>query len=599
MCGISGWFLKQGASRDDAQLVAMADAITHRGPDDRGYFYDRKRGIAFAHNRLSIIDLSPAGHQPMASEDGRFVLSYNGELYNFQRLKRELEELGHKFHSRSDTEVVLRSFIQWGPASVERFNGMFAFAIWDAADGNLFLARDPLGMKPLYYTTLPADQGFVFASEIKAFLALPDFRVKMSRDALQQFLEFGYTFDDHATSLEGVFKLPPGHSMEVLKGKPQRTTAYFTPPVPAPEAGETLALGSALPGLETELYNTLSEVVAQHLIADVPVGLLLSGGLDSSVVAALAARHSRITTITMGFAESEIDERAYARVVASHIGSDHREITIHPHEISDGLEDVAWFFDDLFADWGTVSTRLMYKKCREAGIKVVLVGEGSDELFGGYPIFDFASRAGGPTTWKLFQLYRRYAGRRYGRHFTKFAAIMKRYLGESNGDLFNAVRLFESRNQLPNNYVMKVDKASMSVSVEARAPFLDRRVAELAYRTPAGELLRNGSNKSLLRSMAERNELLPREITRRKKFGASIAASWMDESQKFRDYARQVILDRNGWVDELGLRGAMTDYFNARRTGYAFPRAISIFSNLAWRLLLLNLWSRRMLTADR
>jgi len=176
---------------------------------------------------------------------------------------------------------------------------------------------------------------------------------------------------------------------------------------------------------------------------------------------------------------------------------------------------------------------------------------------------------------------------------------MRRYRREANGDLFNAVRLFESRNQLPNNYVMKVDKASMSVSVEARAPFLDRRVAELAYRTPAGELLKDGTNKGLLRSMAERYELLPREITRREKFGASIAASWMDESQKFREYARQVILDRNGWVDELGLRGAMTDYFDGARRGYSFPRAISLFSNLAWRLLLLNLWSRRMLTADR
>ena len=591
MCGIAGWFLKQGVSRDDAHLVAMADAIQHRGPDDRGYFYERERGVAFAHNRLSIIDLSAAGHQPMTSEDGRFVLNYNGELYNFQQLKQELEALGHRFRSRSDTEVVLRSFIQWGPASVQRFCGMFALAIWSCEDGKLFLARDPLGMKPVYYTALPGDQGFVFASEIKAFLALPDFKVRMSRDALQQFLEFGYTFDDHATSLGGVFKLPPGHLMEVVNGSPLAPRPYFVPP--APEVSDRREVRER----EAELYNTLCEVVGQHLIADVPVGLLLSGGLDSSVTAALAVRHTRITTISMGFAESEIDERPYARLVASHIGSDHREITIHPHEISEGLEDVAWFFDDLFADWGTVSTRLMYKKCREAGIKVVLVGEGSDELFGGYPIFEAARDARGPMTWRLFQLYRRYAGRRHGSQFSKFLSTMRGHLARSNGDLFQAVRLFETRNQLPNNYVMKVDKASMSVSVEARAPFLDRRVAEHAYRTPAGELLKERTNKSLLRSMAERYELLPREIARREKFGASIAASWMDESQKFRDYAEQVILDRNGWVDELGLRGAMTDYFDGARHGYAFPRAISIFSNLAWRLLLLNLWSRRYVGA--
>jgi asparagine synthase (glutamine-hydrolysing) len=584
MCGISGWFLNQGASRGDSQLVAMADAIEHRGPDDRGYFYNRERGVAFAHNRLSIIDLSPAGHQPMASDDGNVVLVYNGELYNFLELRTELEQLGHQFRSRTDSEVVLHSFIEWGAACLDRFNGMFAFAIWSARDGKLLLARDPLGMKPLYYASLPADQGFVFASEIKAFLALPDFKVRINRDALQQFLEFGYTFDDHATSLEGVYKIPPGHSMEVVDGAACRPTPFFTPPA--------LTVGSS-DDHEQELFETLSRVVSQHLIADVPVGLLLSGGLDSSIVAALAARHTRITTISMGFAESEIDERPFARAVADHVGSDHREITIQPHEISDGLEEIAWFFDDLFADWGTVSTRLMYKKCREIGIKVVLVGEGSDELFAGYPIFDIALHARGPMTFKLFQLYRRYAGRRYGNNFAKFSAIMRRYLSETNGDLFSAVRLFESRNQLPNNYVMKVDKASMSVSVEARAPFLDRRVAELAYKTPADSLLKDGANKYLLRSMAERFELLPLETTRREKFGASIAASWMDESQKFRDYARQVILDRNGWVDELGMRGAMTDFFNGKRSGYAFPRAISIFSNLAWRLLLLNLWSRR------
>ncbi|HTG15351.1 MAG TPA: asparagine synthase (glutamine-hydrolyzing) [Blastocatellia bacterium] len=602
MCGISGWFLKQSATRADSDLYAMADRIEHRGPDDRGYYFDRERGVAFAHNRLSIIDLSPAGHQPMASDDGSVVLSYNGELYNFLDLRRELEGLGHQFHSRSDSEVVLHAFIEWGLSCLDRFNGMFAFAIWSARDGKLLLARDPLGMKPLYYAALPGDQGFVFASEIKAFLALPDFKVKINRDALNQFLEFGYTFDDHATSLEGVYKLPPGHSMEVVNGSPLAPTRYFNPPMGAqasclPVPGDLQARMPAQPDLETQLYNALSEVVAQHLIADVPVGLLLSGGIDSSIVAAIAARHASITTISMGFAESDIDERPHARVVADHIGSDHREITIHPHEISEDLEAVAWYFDDLFADWGTVSTRLMYKKCRELGIKVVLVGEGSDELFGGYPIFDWALRARGPMTWKLFQLYRRYAGRRYGSHFATFAAVMRRYLGETSGDLFGAVRLFESRNQLPNNYVMKVDKASMSVSVEARAPFLDRRVAELAYGAPAERLLAEGTNKLVLRRMAERFELLPLETTRREKFGASIAASWMDESQKFRDYARQVILDRSGWVDELGLRSAMTDYFSGKRQGYAFPRSISIFSNLAWRLLLLNLWSRRYVGA--
>jgi asparagine synthase (glutamine-hydrolysing) len=591
MCGISGWLLRADQYRDKDHLRAMADALSHRGPDDRGYYFDHFRGIALAHNRLSIIDLSSAGHQPMVSEDGNFVLVYNGELYNFRELRAQLEALGHHFRSRTDSEVVLRGFIEWGHAALDRFCGMFAFAIWSARDSKLILARDPLGMKPLYYTVLPGAQGFAFASEIKAFLALPDFRARVNRTALQQFLEFGYCFQDHSTVLDGVCKLPPGHWMEITGGVAGPPEAFFRPPVPDRNDHRSMR------EREDEVYTRLSDVIAQHLIADVPVGLLLSGGLDSSVTAALAMRHCPITTISMGFAESTVDERDQARVVAHYIGSDHREIVIHPQEISDSIEDVVWYFDDLFADWGTVSTRLMYQKCREQGIKVVLVGEGSDELFGGYPIFDAARQAWGPHRWRLFQVYRRYAGRRYGRQFAPFASLMQDYLKWGDGDWFNAVRLFESRNQLPNNYVMKVDKASMSVSVEARAPFLDCRIADLAYRTPANCLLVNGENKSLLRSMAERYKLLPRQIAQRPKFGGSIAASWMDESEKFRAYARSVILDRCGWVDELGLRNAMVDYFSGRRQGYRFPRAISIFSNLAWRLLLLNLWSRRYMCA--
>ena len=245
----------------------MADRIGHRGPDDRGYYSDQKHGVAFAHNRLSIIDLSSAGHQPMISDDGNLVLNYNGELYNFLEIKKELQNLGHQFHSRTDSEVVLHSFMEWGPKCVERFCGMFAFAIWSAKSGKLFLARDPLGMKPLYYTALPGDQGFVFASEIKAFLALPDFKVNVNRVALSQFLEFGYTFDDHATSLDGVHKLPPGHLMEVADGVPGKPEAFFTPPYPDASDRRTLE------DREEELYETLSNVVEQHLIADVPVGL--------------------------------------------------------------------------------------------------------------------------------------------------------------------------------------------------------------------------------------------------------------------------------------------------------------------------------------
>ena len=591
MCGIAGWQTTDGHGRDLADLDAMAAAIAHRGPDDHGVYTDAAAGIALAHRRLSIIDLTAAGHQPMTSADGSVVLAFNGELYNYQDLRRELAATGCPFHSRSDTEVVVNALARWGTDALARFDGMFALAAWYTRERRLLLARDPLGMKPLYFTTRGMAGGIAFASEIKAFLVLRGFSAEVNPRSLKQYLEFGYVFDDHATTLAGVGKLPPGHSMEIVGGRAAPPRAFYRPPAVAARGTRTVAERADL------LHETLSTVVRQHLVADVPVGLLLSGGLDSSILAALAARETRITTLCMGFAESRVDERAFAATVARHIGSEHREFLIRQDEVVENLEEVVWCFDDLFADWGTVSTRLLYGKCREQGIKVVLVGEGSDELFGGYSMFGAAQRTRGPMLWRLFQLYRRYAGRRYGSQFPAFVSVMRRRLAQGGGSLFEAVRLFESRNQLPNNYVMKVDKASMSVSVEARAPYLDRRVADIAYATPEEQLLAEGTDKWVLRLMAERHTLLPPTITRRPKFGGSIAASWMDESVAFRRYARDAILAREGWADALGLRGAMTQYFDGGRTGYRFPRAISIFSDLAWRLLLLNLWSRKYLAA--
>jgi asparagine synthase (glutamine-hydrolysing) len=594
MCGISGWYLKPGHSLDKTHLVAMSDSLAHRGPDDSGIFWDEKKGIGLAHRRLSIIDLSSAGHQPMISEDGKTVLVYNGELYNFQELKAELETLGHQFVSRTDSEVVLRSYMQWGKSCLDRFCGMFALAIWSEHEKTLFLARDPMGIKPLYYTTLP--QGFLFASEMKAFLALPNFVPQINRHSLQQFLEFGYVFYDDHTMLENVLKLPPGHSLSVIDGNLGKAVPFFFPP--SPFCSDDSKPSARTPdSLADTLYKTLSEVVGEHLIADVPVGLLLSGGLDSGILASIASRHTKVTTVSMGFAESSVDEREFAKLAAGFIGSEHHEVLIHPQEVFHDLEEAIWCFDDLFGDWGTLTTRILYKRCHDMGIKVVLVGEGCDELFGGYSSLTQFSDFHGPIWWQLFRIYRWYAGRRYGKLFPEFYSIWREYLKKGNGDHFYAKRWFESRTQLPNNYVMKVDKASMSVSVEARTPYLDRRIAEFAYQLPKEYLLSAETNKVILRNLSERHKLLPPEIAKREKYGASIAASWMDESEQMRQYARSVILAKSSWVDELGLRKAMIDFFDGRRKGYRFPRAISIFSNLAWRLLLLNLWSCKYLTS--
>lgn len=595
MCGIIGWLRPCGASSPE-ELRRAADMIAHRGPDDQGFYEVPHSGLALAHNRLSIIDLSPAGRQPMFNEDGSIALIFNGEIYNFQELRRELESAGHEFKSRTDSEVLIHGYEQWGEGLLDRLCGMFAFAIWDSFRQSLFLARDPMGIKPLYFWWSKSG-GFHFASEIKAFLALNDFRPNMNRRMVRQFLELNFICDLHHTSLEGVYKLPAGHSLNIRAAdvaeriRPE-ARSFFSPPHVEPCVG----LSDDADDRADRLYEVLDEVVRQHMIADVPAGVLLSGGLDSSIVAALASRHTKVRTISMAFSDSEIDERPYARLVADHIGSDHEEVVIHSQEVADDLEQSVWFVDDLFGDWGVISTRLLYKKCRDVGVKVVLVGEGSDELFGGYS--NFVS-CGGPASdslnaWRRsLRLYRWYSGRRWGDELWKMHLTIRGIAGETEGDQFAAVRLFECRHQLPHNYNMKVDKASMSASVEARVPFLDVRVAREGFRTPRELLLREGTNKWLLRRAAERKQLLPQQITRREKFGASMAASWMDDAPGFRDFARDVILDPGGITAEFGLRSAMRKYFDLGRKGFRFPRGISIFSIVAWRLLLLNLWARR------
>jgi asparagine synthase (glutamine-hydrolysing) len=277
-------------------------------------------------------------------------------------------------------------------------------------------------------------------------------------------------------------------------------------------------------------------------------------------------------------------------------------VVIGSESLVSDLERAVWYVDDLFGDWGLISTMTLYQRCREAGVKVVLVGEGSDELLGGYPQYAWVggAEADGAATWRrALRLYRWYSGRRWGAELLPLARTLRDLGTETDGDFFSAVRLFETRHQLPNCYNMKVDKASMAASVEARVPFLDVRVASEGFATPRELLLHDGTNKYLLRLMAERHGLLPPEITRRPKYGASIAAGWIEDAPGFRSFARDVVLDPGGLTASLGLRRAMEDYFDRGRKGYHFPHPLSILSIVAWRLLLLNLWSRRYLRPVR
>jgi asparagine synthase (glutamine-hydrolysing) len=579
MCGIAGWLSEENVAPEHRVLAEMSRLLAHRGPDDAGTYTDDGHGIALAHRRLSIIDLSSDSHQPMVDVARGVVLAFNGELYNFRELRAELEGRGHVFRSLGDTEVVLRAYLEWGAACLSRFAGMFAMAIWDAPSGTLHLARDAMGMKPLYYMPLPGQ--VVFASELKAFRAVPDCKPGLDPSALTQFLDFGYVFEEQRTMLRGIRKLDPGHRLEIRAGRIDLDQAWFRPP--APNAHDDRGEHQRV----EELGLVMDRVVGQHLVADVPVGLLLSGGLDSSLLAALAGRGRALRTISMGFEASAVDERANAREVSQTIGSEHVEVLITAAEVMQEAIEGAWVFDDLFADWGAITTRVLYRRCREQGIKVVLVGEGADELFGGYDVFRAPLHLG---LWSQFKLYQRYAGRRHGRLFGQFRKVIRECLEAGEGDAFHAVRLFESRRQLPNQYVMKVDKASMAESVEARAPYLDKRVAELAYRTPREWLLRGGENKYLLRALARQRTLLPESASGRIKFGAPLAADWMQTDVNFRAFARERVLDGQ-WSRRAGLRGAMTRYFDKGELGFPFPRSVSIFQNLAWRFLLLELWA--------
>lgn len=605
MCGIAGWLVTRSNDLHREHADQLARSLQHRGPDDAGVFLDDAAGLALVHRRLSILDLSDAGHQPMVHPQSGDVLIYNGEIYNHRVLREELRRLGCEFSSHCDTEVLLHALDHWGLDALQRVHGMYAFAWWQTGSATLHLVRDPMGIKPLYYWPDPVRGGVVFASEAKALPGFPGFKSCIDEQSLQQYLEFGYTFDRDRTMFAGLRKLPPGSRLEIAATRDTRqndTTTIgtivkaYTPDLKARSGSDYLAV-------QDELHETLDEVVAEHLIADVPVALLLSGGLDSSLLAAYASRHTKLHTLTFSFSGSTVDEREDARTVSRFLGTEHEEVVVSAEDFLNGLDQSVPCFDDLFADWGVYSTQLLYKQCAQRGIKAVIVGEGADELFGGYDA-TFSLAAGhtpaAPASRirnalldvQLFKLYRRYAGRRYGRLFGKFRTQMRSFLTATHGDLFAAIRLFESTCQLPNNYVMKVDKASMAASVEARVPFLDTRVSAIAYALPETMLVDAQRNKRILRDIASRHTLLPEATIRRRKFGASIAANWMDDDRAFRAHAATVILDPNGWTDRLGLRKAMTAYFRNGKSGFRFPHGISIFSNLAWRLMLLNLWAR-------
>jgi asparagine synthase (glutamine-hydrolysing) len=590
VCGLAG-FLSRGEPLEAAAMAAlatrMADTIRHRGPDDSGVWADPAAGIALAHRRLSILDLSPLGRQPMVSHGGDWVIVFNGEIYNFADLRAELEACGHAFRGHSDTEVMLAAFEAWGfEAALRRFNGMFAFAVWQRSARKLYLARDRLGKKPLYYGW--AGKTFLFGSELKALQAHPDFRGEIDAGALALFLRHCYVPSPYSI-YRGICKLPPA-SWIALGGE---APGAMPEPVPfwsvkqVAEEGLRRPFASAGEALEA-LDHLLRDAVKLRMIADVPLGAFLSGGIDSSLVVALMqAQTTRpVKTFAIGFHEESFDEARHARAVAEHLGTDHTEQYVTPADAMHVIPCLPAMFDEPFADSSQIPTFLVSKLARSR-VTVSLSGDGGDELFGGYSAYQtnlrFWRRYGGlprtarrllaagaralsPQAWDgLFArldpvlpaaVKRSGAGIRLHRLATALsqdtAETVYRSLmsfwqppftlvrGASEPltaftdparraavDSFAATMMYlDMVAYLPDDILVKVDRASMAVSLEARGPLLDYRVAELAWRIPLSMKIRQGQGKWILRQLLYR--YVPPELVERPKAGFAVPIGvWM------------------------------------------------------------------------
>lgn len=577
MCGIAGI----AGSGDRSTLERMIGVLEHRGPDDEGVAWFEGHDLGLAHRRLSILDLSPAGHQPMQNAAGHRWITYNGEIFNFVELRTQLAAKGHRFRSGTDTEVILAAFDEWGRDCVRRFNGMFAFAIYDTLSRELFIARDHLGIKPLYYV----ERGgmLAFASEAKALFEIEGIERRPDRDAVLSTLMLIWV-PEPKTGFEGVMKLEAGHYATWRDGV-LRTAQYWDVPV-----GERHAERSEEEYLE-ELRTILEHSVRRQMISDVPIGALLSGGLDSSLIVALMRRVSGgdVDTYTIAFTEEDKrmeampDDAHYARVVARHVGTRHSEIVVHP-DINELLPRILWHLDDPIADGAAINTYLISRGAREAGTTVLLSGMGADEIFGGYrkhlatlliskyhsmpramrrgliepfvaalPVA-IGGRGLRPVRWakKFLRSAALPPMEAFVRGFAYYSAEelaeilvepfdprdidelypMRRYreYAERVRDLplVDRMTYLDTKLFLPGLNLAYTDKASMAASVETRPPLLDLEMVEFAARLPARYKINGRVQKYLLKKAAE--AYLPQEIIYRPKaaFGTPIRA-WMKQ----------------------------------------------------------------------
>ncbi|MBU3543962.1 asparagine synthase (glutamine-hydrolyzing) [Polynucleobacter sp. MWH-Mekk-B1] len=603
MCAIVGIISSAPQTQRDWLSIGR-DAMTHRGPDDAGEWWSADTRVGFAHRRLSIIDLSPAGHQPMHDISGLLSIVFNGEIYNFSELHEQLLAIGHRFNSHSDTEVILAAYREWGVECLARLNGMFAFAIYDQEKQTVFLARDRVGEKPFFYHH--KDGELRFSSELKGLLADPSLPRQIDLESLDCYLAMGYV-PGELCILHGFKKLPPAHAILFdIKTGLHHKWRYWE----LPEVNFLSANGVDELALLNELEGLLEDSVRRQMVADVPVGVLLSGGVDSSLITAMAVRASdNVKTFTVGFpGHKKLDESEHARLIARHFGTQHTELVAHPAS-ADLLPRLAHQFDEPMADSSMIPTFLVSQLVREH-CSVVLGGDGGDELFGGYGHYSrlkWLEKKMGPIPYPLRKGISFAAGKILptgfkGRNWLQGLAVdlksglpliasffdtsmRKRLLGNRgnctqfaerinkdrcplNTDLVQRSTRMDFQNYLPEDILVKVDRASMMNSLEVRAPLLDVRLIEFAFgKVPEYLKATLGERKILLKRLTER--LLPSEFDRQRKQGFSIPlAEWL-KTGPFRTLFYEVLCDPQcifdkATVEEL-LRNQDKGYSNGER----------------------------------
>jgi asparagine synthase (glutamine-hydrolysing) len=629
MCGICGKLIFGGeATMSPALVKAMADTIRHRGPDDEGYYVSGLMGLGF--RRLSIIDLQ-CGHQPLSNEDGTIWIVFNGEIYNFQELREFLLGKGHVFKTQSDTEVIVHLYEEYGPQCLEMLRGMFAFAIWDEKAKTLFLARDRVGIKPLYYCL--TDTSLVFASEIKAILADPAINREIVPQVIDRFLTFLYV-PGQETLLKGIQKLAPGHYLLIRNGKPM-IQQYWDLRFAEPTRGQSLK------DAEADLLRLLAETVELHMIADVPLGVLLSGGVDSTGVLSFAVHGTdkKISSFTVGFSGGEVaDERPYARLAAETFGTQHHDMTITAKDFAAFMPQYVWHMEEPVCEPPAVAMYYISKLARSY-VKVLLSGEGGDEAFAGYSNYrnlvwlERIKRGLSPLNGAVAQslsiansLFHlpgvanyvslmndlfpdyyysrtsnpyRYTGNRLGKVYSAdFAqAIDREHTLEPVRKLqaharaqntLDAMLYIDTKTWLPDDLLIKADKMTMANSIELRVPLLDHRILEFAASLPPSFKLKGFSLKYILKKVL--SQKLPKEIRNRKKTGFPVPyESWLRNDLK--DVVWSVLTDRRTVERGYFRKEAVEGLLQANSNGTNYSK--EIFS-----LLSFELWQRTFLERE-